>query len=32
MRDGTGAYVGMGNTDQIVAINTSTLATGAVNR
>jgi hypothetical protein len=30
MRDGTGAYVGMGNTDQIVGINTAVLATGAV--
>jgi YVTN family beta-propeller protein len=30
MRDGTGAYVGVGNTDKIVGINTSALATGAV--
>jgi hypothetical protein len=30
MRDGTGAYVGVGNTDQIVGINTAVLATGAV--
>ncbi len=28
MRDGTEAYVGLGNTDQIVGINTSMLATG----
>jgi len=28
MRDGTGAYVGLGNTSQIVGINTSQLATG----
>jgi len=30
MRDGTGAYVGMGKTDQLVGINTRALATGAV--
>ncbi len=30
MRDGSGAYVGLGNTDQIVGINTSQLATGAI--
>ena len=30
MRDGTYAYVGVGNTDQIVGINTSQLATGTV--
>jgi hypothetical protein len=28
LRDGTGAYVGLGNTSQIVGINTSMLATG----
>jgi hypothetical protein len=28
LRDGTGAYVGLGNTSQIVAIDTSKLATG----
>lgn len=30
LRDGTGAYVGLGNTDQIVGINTSALTTGAI--
>jgi hypothetical protein len=30
MRNGTGAFVGLGNTDQIIAINTAALSTGAV--